>query len=532
MSSWSFDDAAMQQPPPTVHPMSSIYEQPSSHTDPAFYSSYPSPSNPTLQYPTGPLFSLPSSSSPPSSHLSHPTPHPSYPDPVSPSPTTSVSFQSAFGAEYSLSAEDLELDAADLFTHSRPLSSSTMAQPSWEPPLPPLSPSTVSTESSSSQSASPPPSHHQLMPFHASHSSLSFSAHSAPPPSSSSPSPPTFPPGVTDPKPKRKRGVVSAAQRAELKRLKHREIDAQRRQRENTVVTRLHQLNGWKGVTVDSDPSRSSEDDDAELDDRKDKVSVLEESAAKLAELQELVAQLTATCSTQQEHIGKLSLHLREVGTQLQLESGEEVSATAVQAVRRAAGSPSVLSLLPRNTAEFITGFDRSHALYRSCVISASICLFLVRAETGCVVEANDFLYTSTGWRPEHVIGRLLTAPLNMFMADHDDKAEPGLMLDDSARLLVEDGQGGMVHARGFNQYPKSKRAMRELYAGKAQCITATWRTQLKNGGIYDVVNTSWVGSRDKHPDGKGGWRMLPNHVVFACSTEDAIRVDADHAST
>jgi hypothetical protein len=287
--------------------------------------------------------------------------------------------------------------------------------------------------------------------------------------------------------------------------MKHREIDAQRRQRESAVVSRLHHLNAWK--------VEGGDDGEEEFDEKKDKVSILEQSAAKLAELQDLVTHLSRTCTLQQENITKLSLHLREVGTQLQLEAGEDDPSSS-------SSSSSVLSHLPRRTAEFLTSFDRSHALYRSCILSASMCIFLVSVETGRLLEANEVMYAMTGWRPEEIIDRVITAPYDKFTAHHPPD-EP--ILQNPLRPLVLGPSGQLVPARTFSQYPRSKALMKELLTGKQQSITCTWRTQLRDGHIYEVQSMSWVGRREKITNSAGEVELRPMHLVFATSPGNAL---------
>ena len=69
---------------------------------------------------------------------------------------------------------------------------------------------------------------------------------------------------------------------------------------------------------------------------------------------------------------------------------------------------------------------------------------------------------------------------------------------------------------------------MRDLYNGTRQSITATWRTQLFDGHCYEIRVTSWIGRREKRPDGKGGYISRPAHVVFACATGDAVRMEVE----
>ena len=153
--------------------------------------------------------------------------------------------------------------------------------------------------------------------------------------------------------------------------------------------------------------------------------------------------------------------------------------------------SSSALALLPRSTAEFISASDRSHALYRSCIMSASMSLFLVSVDTGRVLEANDVVYQSTGWKPEHVIDRsvpaalhrsatcashpslhscappvcrslcrVLTAPFELFMMAPKDLPpldDPAQIMRNQHRPLVNGPDGQLVPAKFFNQYLKSK---------------------------------------------------------------------------
>ena len=394
-----------------MQPTSSLYDF-HVQTDSSTYFPAHESSSPTFRFlPQYPAAA--SSSSPPALHHPH-----HYPPPRMPSPPLSASTLSSFPHFPPVDAGDvLELDTANYFHHPSPPPSSLPDLPdlTWSH-VRPASPSNLSTSSSSSSSAhSASPLPHSLhftprpstspsfpvmedsKPAVFSSSTSATSSHSA----SSTPTPP-----VKAPPTKRKRGAITPQQRAELKRMKHREIDAQRRQRESTVVSRLHQLNAWKVEKAGEEAGESSDEGD-EFDEKKDKVSILEQSATKLAELQDLVRLLSRQCHTQEVNIEKLTLHLREVTAKV-VDTEDDA---AVQ-------SSSALALLPRSTAEFISASDRSHALYRSCIMSASMSLFLVSVDTGRVLEANDVVYSSTGWKPEHVIDRsaehcaATTAPL------------------------------------------------------------------------------------------------------------------------
>ena len=400
---------------------------------------------------------------------------------MSPSPLLSLSYHST---PYP------DIDPSTLFSHSpSPPSFPPPPHGGWEHARAP-SPSAASTSSGSSSRSSASPYHddpsypNPSPPRTSSSSTPSFPSPSHPmptaspsPSSTSSSHPPTSVPPPA--KAKRKRGAITPQQRAELKRMKHREIDAQRRQRENSVVSRLHELNAWKGVRKESsvEIGVEGEEEEDDYDSKQDKVSILEQSAAKLAELQDLVTQLSRTCESQQENMHKLSLHLREVGSRLTAGDDEQL-------LGRSGASSSVLSLLPQSTSDFLQSYDRSHVLHSSVLTQASLCIFLVAVDSGRVLEANDATYISTGWRPEHILNRVMTAPYDVFM--DTTRMLPGEMTppppQNPHRLLVEGPDGQLVPARTYSQYQRSKKLMIDLYMGRKQCITAVWRTQLRDG--------------------------------------------------
>ena len=384
--------------------------------------------------------------------------------------------------------------------------------------------------SSASSASSVPPAESSSFAFSASTDGNEWQ--SASPSSSAAPS------RAAVPAPKRqRRSALSAAERAAIKKLKHREIDAQRRQRESAAIARLQQLMSSKsgGTTVEVEVASSASgerDEEGEgEEERKDKVSVLEDSARRMQQLQELVDRLSDTCSNQAADIQKLTLHLHDVGSSGRrggrlLDDGE-LDAAVPPLSNCDDWSDSVVSLLPASTARSLMHADRQHALYTSTFLSASICLFVVSVSTGAILEANSLLYESTGWRPPHIINRVLTVPWDVLMSSQP--AHPGRHREvDSQRVLVDspDGDGRLVPARAQPQYGRSKEQMQALYSGRTSNISAVWRTQLKNGGIYEVRSSTWVGSRERVPDGRGGFTQRPLHVVMATSLDEAIRLE------
>ena len=346
-------------------------------------------------------------------------------------------------------------------------------------------------------------------------------------------------PATAEPKKRNRIPGLTAQQRAALKRQKHREIDTQRRHREQAAISKLHTLvhnpvgvkekkgggrkrarGDWSDDTSRGDDATKQDDDDEEEDEEndeddeeatkinKDKVTILEHSARRLEQMQSIIHQLTAACTTQQQHNRLLLTELQTNNQQLQQ-------------------SPSShpLGLFHPPVAQQLDANLGSQSLYASLFLAASAPMFIIRCDTGYITDVNSRLLQESGWMRHHLVGRLMTAPYDLLMCSPLVDLER-VMRNASNRVLVEGQDGQLVPATKQEQYARSRNLAKQLYTGQVNQIDAVWRAQMRNGKVYEVMCKSWItGFRDV-VDVDGRQVKRPNTVVFVCDTANAVCVD------
>ena len=315
---------------------------------------------------------------------------------------------------------------------------------------------------------------------------------------------------------------LSSAERTQRKRRRHREFDAQRRQREQAVVQTLRLLTQEPLSAASGSLQQSAElslDDgdaeDTEADARdqrracghecssRDKVSVLERAARRMQDMKKLIAELAELCRGEQVTSRALFCQL-QAATQRR-----SLPASASSSSRAGRVSPSASSQL----ADFRTA---SQSLYSSFFLSATVGMYYILAQTGTVLDVNSRCLDITGWKREHVVDRLLTAPYHWIMAqgESSDVSESELSRLDQTRYLVQGSDGRMVPAQGKGQYGRTIRLQRELYQGLHSQVTLVWRCQLRDRRLHDVTVSQWVGSVMDVDDGQGDSTQRPAYVV------------------
>jgi len=304
------------------------------------------------------------------------------------------------------------------------------------------------------------------------------------------PPPSTVPPSA--PPTSRKRGKADdgeRAARAERKRHRHRAIDLARRQRETSAVQRLNQLI----ATVDRRSTDAAADDFTNSDERRDKVSVLEQAVQQLAGLQQLVAQLTHQNNSQHDQLHAVRFQLRQT----------------------------------QNTLTTLDDETRSHSIYSSAFLSSTLSLFLVSVSTGLVLDANARLFQSTGWQRHHVIGRLLTAPYKILL--HRTASDSERQQNQQKRLLIEDAQKHMVPARNVQQYESARQAVVDVSTGVREQVHSAWRLYVRDGRLCEAPGTCWGGESEEVEEGEGDEMRRyrrPKHIIFAFSFSEVLMVD------
>ena len=387
----------------------------------------------------------------------------------------------------------------------------------------PPSDETESPYSPTSTSSSPPP----LLAAADEYEAAATVRHVFPSPAATSTSPPTT---TAAPLPLPSAGLLSApavsrkrvladeserAARAERKRRRHRAIDLARRQRETGAIARLNQLlsassadkrvssggsgsgsGSGSGTSGTSGTSGGSEDSGSEL--RKDKVTVLEAAVQQLAELQQLVAQLTYDNNAQHDQLHAVRFQLQQT----------------------------------QNALTHLDDETRSHSVYSSAFLSTSLSLFLVSVSTGLVLDANARLLQSTGWQRHHVIGRLLTVPYKhllhrsaMSLAERKEV----LKQRQHMRPLVENEHKQMVPSPNVQQYESSRSDLVDVVTGRREHAYSIWRLFARNGALLELPGSCWAGEWEEVDEEDGGERRQyrrPKHVIFGFSFSEAITID------
>ena len=248
---------------------------------------------------------------------------------------------------------------------------------------------------------------------------LSSSSSSA---SSYTPSPPSSP---------RKRQRLSTKDRGALRaaasaldiKVKHREIDAQRRQREAAMIQRLDALTADKMQQEEEEEEKeaASGGRQPQLGGRKrkkEKVQILQDTVSRLEQLQEVVKELSAQCRQQEAVIQYMTPQHKAATTLLpRLTFYDDAAGAAAASSQLAATSSSDPS-----TALSSQEVDRvSHVLSHPSMLSAlfvsgSCCAMLLDTATGNMVDANAQFLAMVGWDRRDVIGCLVTAPFDVIV--------------------------------------------------------------------------------------------------------------------
>ena len=350
-------------------------------------------------------------------------------------------------------------------------------------------------------------------------SSSSSSSSDSSSPSSSSPSASSLLASAIPPRRRYQRLTgLSHEQRMERRRQSHRELDAVRRQREALAISRLAELTATRTRTLtEQQPHsrshsqiagspRAKQEDEMDVDtmetDEKGKrhrTAVLENSVEKLEELQNLIHQLTATCTQQSHDIAALRLQLQSAGVQPQPTSSDQPS------------SQTVPLLSASNIRRVVAEFGAS-SLYSALFVSPSVGLLLVDCATGVALDANERLLSGGLCSREDVVGRLVAPTYHAITTLSDWDTQPAA--EPTNRMHVR-GQPAMV----YSQYGVTKESVLALYRGQVDQIYVVWRAQLGDGLAYELPLSSFVASRDTVEMGR------PRTVLVSLSLSEAKRI-------
>ena len=353
-----------------------------------------------------------------------------------------------------------------------------------------------------------------------------------PPDSSATPSFDSASNSSVSPPPGKRRRIapLTKEQRAAINKAKHKEIDAARRQREANVVKRLQRLTQQRAEREEYG-SEDERDDVADSDDeadsvadegKRDKVTVLEESATTIAQLRALCRRMRRACNAKDRSITSLQRHLNAIAVaKTQSKLTDPSSATSDSAA-------SLLSFLPEQTSHYLSQLDRSHALYTSTFVRSPLSLVLIAIPSGIALDVNQVFEQSTGWKRRDIVGTLIGPPADGSRPKHPLNPMV-LRRRKDGKSALRDGEeevDGWWLRRYLRQYPSSKLSMKEVWRGEAKKVEVVWRVVMADGTIYETMYTIWLADADWVDDGQGGFEMRAHQMVLASAYGDAVRVD------
>ena len=318
----------------------------------------------------------------------------------------------------------------------------------------------------------------------------------------------------------------SREQRKLSKRLKQRKADLLRRKREWDALSEMKELIAAAKQMTDNHTGGKTAGDEAETQHR---VQILESSAAHMRELQLLVNLLSQTCDAQQREIHALS----DARGESQSESWPRDSAPSCSVFQRdrtvfqqvtgldmsSASAPSKRMRLLASTMSVTLNATLGHqSLQQARTTPVVVALMLTECDTGLILDVNEGMLAQ-GWQRSQLVGHAMMEGYDVVM---DEK---GWQLNDNLAqcVLIPSKVDGQPRPPGRRtHYERSKRLMRELYAGKIGMCVALWRVYMSNGLLYEVEKSTWIDGWRSVVDATGRVTRRPLRSVSVTSYGDA----------
>ena len=274
------------------------------------------------------------------------------------------------------------------------------------------------------------------------------------------------------------------------RRLKHREIDAVRKQKETALLRELEQLTLTEEERKERETCHVKEEAgvvdpkakkkrrkrvrEGEEEKRKEKLAVLQSSVRRIQELEARCAELTQRVGPEQEE------SMTRWGDFLQLVANRHAMADAA--------APSPLARLPPSACECLAYLTHHHALYTSSFIRTPLCFALAEVSTGFILDANSNFLAFSGWNKGDILQHTFTKPF----------VHPSLGLPPATRVspLVRGGRSGrrwLEDSWELPQSPRSRQAKGLLLSGAVASIHESWRSRFADGRVYEFFAMSWV---------------------------------------
>ena len=387
------------------------------------------------------------------------------------------------------------------------------------PPPPPVDPSFRSGSLSSSAS-----------------SVSSSSSVTTPPPASQSTE-------LTVKKRKRVAGALTADQRLQRRRAQHRAVDANRRQKENEAITRLHRLirQQQQGAGDAEDDAGEVDDDDMEGGKQKTgRLTVLESSIALIEQLAAACKRMDAACNAKDAQVSRVSNQLHSVAASIARQATSLAMVdpildgfTAMDGLA-GGGLPSLhpdfsqhlnhpsllhpnslpntqsgaypyshshplsdprtastfLSVLPPSMSSYLLHSDLSHVLHHSTTsLWSSMCLIVIALPGKIIIDVNERFLSMTGHKRSEV----------MYNSMED------------------------ISMKDIPQYPASIAAVNDVLEGRKRQGSAVWRCRWADGQIYE--NSCTFFAIYDQPAMMGEVRM-PDKMLLISAAEEAVVCD------
>ena len=327
-------------------------------------------------------------------------------------------------------------------------------------------------------------------------------------------------------------------QRKLSKRLKQRRADLHRRTRETAALNEMKELIAaaqqlTATTTTDSTASTTTaaaEELSSQQQGTQHRVQILEGSAKRMRELQLLVNLLSQTVDAQQREIRALTHKLGDSsnsslcppdGSVLPTCSSLFEQPTSV-AMSSAAAPSKRLRLLASSVSSAVHGTIGHQSLQSARFSPAVLGAMLVDCSSGVVMDINEGMVVQ-GWQRSQIVGRTV---MEGYEAVVDEKGwQLGEHLEQ--RLLVPSQTDGQLRPAGRPaQYERSKRLMRELYAGNIGVCVAIWRVYMFDGLQYEVQTSTWIDGWESIIDSSGRMSRRPLRSIAVTSLGDIHRLD------
>ena len=345
---------------------------------------------------------------------------------------------------------------------------------------------------------------------------------------------------------------------SEMKKAKHREIDAARRAREGAAVSRLHALIAGKTAANSASPAAAGpavalgkEAAAAESEkDKKDKVGILEVVGDRIVELEKLCEKLKDELREEKDKNRELGDSIARMSKQTKMLMLSSAAAAAASSPASSSSSDAVSVLDPLysltpSAREYIHQLEQSSSLYASSFVHSSLILLILSVQSGKCVDANAKFCEMAGWSKEEIIGK-------SFCPTAHELLDPNQAQDDLPCTLASNpatafslsltaapcktdkpapsspsGEPPMLSRH--NRYNSNRSELVALYTGRKKTITPVFRVVLAKGQLIDARCRCWLGNGGAAEAGAGAAAAagdesrIASHLIVQTTEEDII---------